>query len=65
MITGTSEGGKRLPSNAEERYYAVVRYLTQLLWAAGAADEAMAILSALLADVSARSQQAAPHDRDA
>jgi hypothetical protein len=47
MTMGSSEGGKRLPSNPEERYHAVMRYLAQLLWAAGAADESIAVLSAL------------------
>ncbi|NJC71486.1 hypothetical protein HC031_17430 [Planosporangium thailandense] len=63
MTTGTGEGGTRLPSTAEERYHAVVRYLAQLLWAAGAADEAITVLSALLAKVSDQPREAAPDDR--
>jgi hypothetical protein len=65
MTTGAGEGGKRAPSTPEERYHAVVRYLAQLLWAAGGADEAIAVLSALFADVSSRSGEAGPDDRGA
>lgn len=57
-------GADKAPSTPEQRYHAVVRYLAQLLWAAEAADEAIAVLSDLLADVSARSREVAPGDQD-